>query len=102
MTITMLIDDLCDETRRADAAEAEVDRLRLALNLIDEARAKAVTDNARLRDEMSTLYRRVDLVNGETNEPVQFVGVYVLRWGESEPTVAFVQWSDGSGQDAPR
>jgi hypothetical protein len=54
---------------------------------------------ARLQNEMSTLYRRVDLVDGATDEPVQFVGVYVMRWGEREPTVAFVQWSDNNTQE---
>jgi len=65
-----------------------------------QMRKAAEAEVARLRSEMSTLYRRVDLVNGETDEPVQFVGVYVTRWGERVPTVAFVQWTDNSGQDA--
>ena len=38
------------------------------------------------------LYKRVDL---PSDEPVVFVGVYVLRWGKAdEPTVAFVEASD--------
>ena len=36
-----------------------------------------------------TLYRMVEL---PSDEPVQFVGVYVIRWGkELEPTVGFVE-----------
>lgn len=50
---------------------------------------------ARLKEIMATLYRRVEVVDGETAEPVQFVGNYVLRYGkEREPTVAFVEWRD--------
>lgn len=38
------------------------------------------------------LYHRVEIVDGESVEPVQFVGVYALNWGrEQEPTVAFVE-----------
>jgi hypothetical protein len=86
--------DLQHEYARANASEAECEHLTTALNLIDEARANALAECERLREKMSALYRRVDLVDGATDEPVQFVGVYVTRWGESEPTVAFVQWDD--------
>ena len=36
------------------------------------------------------LFRKIDL---PSDEPVQFVGCYVLNWGEvaSKPTVAFVE-----------
>lgn len=50
---------------------------------------------ARLRELVSTLYRRVEIIDGETAEPVQFVGCYVTRWGVAiEPTVAFVRYED--------
>ncbi len=35
------------------------------------------------------LYKKIDL---PSDEPVQYVGVYVLKWGEEEqPTVGFVE-----------
>ena len=38
------------------------------------------------------LYRKIDL---PSDEPVTFVGCYVLRWGSiHEPTVAFVEVED--------
>ena len=45
------------------------------------------------------LYRRVEVVNGETTEPVAFVGVHPVLWCSSaclaqEPTAAFVEASD--------
>ena len=79
-----------------DEAIEEIKNLQRALSLIDEARAKWVAEAERLRGERSNLYRRVELnANGETDEPVQFVGVYVTQWGRaSEPTVAFVEWQE--------
>ena len=38
---------------------------------------------------MSNLYRMVAL---PSDEPIQFVGCYVLKWGkEEQPTVGFVE-----------
>ena len=44
---------------------------------------------------MTEIYRALDLTNisddGESSEPVQYVGVYVLRWGrEEQPEVGFI------------
>jgi hypothetical protein len=39
-----------------------------------------------------TYYRRVEIVDGETEEPVNFVGVYTLHWPEGyTPEAAFVE-----------
>ena len=47
---------------------------------------------------MTALYRRVDYPEG-LETPVQFVGCYVLRWGElQDPTVGFYQ-IDGDEAD---
>ena len=44
------------------------------------------------------LYRLVEL---PSDDPVQFVGVYTLRWGKvDEPTVAFVEATDEEIQKA--
>lgn len=41
------------------------------------------------------MYRRVEIIDGESVEPVQFVGTYVLRWPKGlEPQAAFVE-ADG-------
>lgn len=43
---------------------------------------------------MAELYRRVNIVNGETAEPVHFVGIHPVAWGESpQPTVGFVEYT---------
>lgn len=44
------------------------------------------------------LYRRVEIQDGESVEPVQFVGVYALNWGgeRGPPTVAFVEDEEAS------
>ena len=42
-----------------------------------------------------TLYRKVEM---PTDEPVQFVGVYVLSWGATRPTVGFIE-VDENGDD---
>jgi hypothetical protein len=44
---------------------------------------------------MTELYRAIDLTDisadGESSEPVQYVGVYVLRWGNTEhPEIGFI------------
>ena len=45
-----------------------------------------------MADYINTLYRRVPLETGKDSIPVQFVGVYVTRWGkDDEPTDAFVE-----------
>ena len=38
------------------------------------------------------LYRIVDIVDGNTSEPVNYVGVHPLKWGKTlEPTAGFVE-----------
>ena len=45
---------------------------------------------------MGQLYRRVEIVDGETTEPVHYVGVHPITWMNAdrkmiEPIVAFVE-----------
>jgi hypothetical protein len=43
------------------------------------------------------LYRGVEIVDGETEEPVNYVGIHPIRWPTAEgrqPTVAFVAIDD--------
>lgn len=43
-------------------------------------------------------YRAVEIAEGV---PVQFVGVYVLRWGKvDQPTIGFVEWDDEAIEEA--
>lgn len=64
-----------------------------------EQLAEAQAENQRLRNELSDLYVRVPLdEGGNTDTPVQFVGVYVTRWGSALPTDAFVEWEDRQGE----
>jgi len=43
------------------------------------------------------LYKRVEVIDGETPEPVQFIGVYTLRWPKDlEAEVAFVEDEDAT------
>jgi hypothetical protein len=47
-----------------------------------------------IAEALGRVYNIVDPIDEET--PVQFVGVYVLRWGrEDEPTVGFYNTRDG-------
>jgi hypothetical protein len=75
---------------------------RKALEYIDgleQQLAEAQAENQRLRNELSDLYVRVPLdEGGNTDTPVQFVGVYVTRWGSAQPTDAFVEWEDRQGE----
>ena len=48
---------------------------------------------------MRTLYRKVEVKDGMTEVPVQYVGTYVMNWErqigpDCYPTVAFVEDSD--------
>ena len=47
---------------------------------------------------MTRLYKRLELIEGE---PVQFLGVYALRWRPEwgEPTVGFVEEPGPSGRE---
>ena len=49
-------------------------------------------EGGRMRD----LYRRVEITNGTTDEPVQFVAIYVLKWRPEwgEPDFALVEAED--------
>jgi hypothetical protein len=42
---------------------------------------------------METLYRRIEIKEGNSTEPVQYVGVYALNWQKEwgEPEAAFVE-----------
>jgi len=41
---------------------------------------------------LATSYRRIAL---PSDEPVQFVGVYVMHWGRAdEPSTGFVEWTE--------
>ena len=44
---------------------------------------------------MAKLYRRVEVVDGESTEPVHFVGIRVIHWLEGDcnimPTAGFVE-----------
>jgi len=42
---------------------------------------------------METLYRRIEIKEGNSTEPVQYVGVYTLNWQREwgEPEVAFTE-----------
>lgn len=45
------------------------------------------------------LYRRVAIKDGETDEPVQFVAVHLLKWRSEygDPTAAFVEVAESDG-----
>jgi hypothetical protein len=48
-------------------------------------------------DQPARLFRAVEIVDGESVEPAQFVGVYVLHWPSDllgAPTIGFVEVED--------
>ena len=48
---------------------------------------------------MMTIYKRVEIVDGETKEPVQFVALHPFAWPEDyTPTAAFVEDEDATAR----
>ena len=46
-----------------------------------------------------TIYKRVEIVDGETKEPVQFVALHPFAWPEDyTPTAAFVEDEDATAR----
>ena len=46
-----------------------------------------------------TIYKRVEIVDGETKEPVQFVALHPFAWPEDYiPTAAFVEDEDATAR----
>ncbi len=71
-------------------AWAEIEQLRVALALIDDARAKALQRVDELEAERKTLWRKTDARDGTL---MTYAAIYVTRWRPEwgEPQCGFIQ-----------